>query len=295
MTTNLNRVVVSFGPECIIEHGSELLRCKIRKSAGKVVCGDFVEASDIDANSPLITRIETRENYFPRVDQNGRQRIVAANLNRIIIVVAPFPEPTRDLINRYLVAAHSVQIPAVLCINKVDLVDQDKQESWDALAASYHALGYPVVRASAKDPANIDELTELVATGTSIFVGQSGVGKSSLVNRLLPSLDLQTQSLSDSTGKGRHTTTASRLYRTPEGGGIVDSPGVWEYGIWDMEIAQVESGFVEFAPYAQQCKFANCTHIHEPKCAVEQAANEGEIAMNRLESYRRIVRVMREG
>ncbi len=281
------RVIVGHARECVVEIGSdERARVKLRRSSGHPVCGDWVEVS---ADGEQVVAIAERRNAFPRADRRGRKRIVAANLDRIVVVTAPRPEPTRDLINRYLVAAANVGIPAAVCLNKADLLGPADERHWRALARRYRGLGYPFCRSSTKRSGGLTALRRLLATGTSILVGQSGVGKSSLINRLLPGVELPTRKLSAATGKGRHTTTATTLYRLPGGGEVVDSPGVWEYGIWRMSAAEIARGFVEFAPYLGRCRFADCRHLVEPDCAIEAAARDGSIAGERLDSYRRIV------
>lgn len=279
------RVIVGHASECVVETGpGARARVNLRRSSGHPVCGDWV-----DVDGGRVVAIAERRNAFPRADRRGRKRIVAANLDRIVVVTAPRPEPTRDLINRYLVAAANVGIPAAICLNKIDLLDPTDERQWRSLALLYRRLGYPFCRSSTKRRGGMSALKRLLATGTSILVGQSGVGKSSLINRLLPGVELPTRKLSTATGKGRHTTTATTLYHLSGGGEVVDSPGVWEYGIWRMSAAEIARGFVEFAPHLGRCRFADCRHLVEPECAIESAAHAGSIAGERLASYRRIV------
>ncbi|MEM9531469.1 MAG: ribosome small subunit-dependent GTPase A [Pseudomonadota bacterium] len=281
------RVIVSHGAEIVARLDGELVSCQASRRAGRCVCGDQVQVST--DSPPRLVKIEPRESVFPRADRRGRPRVVAANLARVVVVVAPRPEPNRDLINRYLVACHSLELPVVLCVNKWDLVTDENRGPWEQRLALYHSLGYPVCRTSTKGPPELEELKPLITEGPAILVGQSGVGKSSLVNALLPDLDLRTRSISRATRKGRHTTTSTTWYHRPDGGPIIDSPGVWEYGIWDMPGEDIRAGFIEFAEHAQLCRFANCTHVAEPDCAVSAAAGRGEIDPERLASYRRIL------
>ncbi len=280
------RIITRAGQTALVEADSEVIECRLRRSVGHVVCGDFVE---FDSDKRVLTRLLARESTFARADKRGRKQIIAANLDLIVIVVAPKPEPTRDLINRYLVACHNVDTNAALFFNKTDLINEDEKETWRQREAQYRDLGHPVLSGSAKQDSEVDALRTLIGQRTAILVGQSGVGKSSLINRLLVDLDLRTRQISDSTGKGRHTTTASTLYRLPGGGAIIDSPGVWEYGIWQMEAAEVAAGFPDFQPLIGQCRFANCTHTVEPGCALDAAAKQTIIDPERLASYRRIV------
>jgi ribosome biogenesis GTPase len=286
-------VVASFGRRCLVrpDDGSPRLKCQIRRKAGQVVCGDRVSYA-ATGNEGVIEAVAERRNSFPRSDRYGRPQIVAANLDRIVVVIAPHPEPTRDLINRYLVACQVIGIPAVLCLNKQDLLTDSERQDWHDRLELYRQLDYPVLLTAAKMEQGIDPLRAELRQGVSILVGQSGVGKSSLINALVPDLDLKTREISQATGKGRHTTTASTLYRCDKDGAIVDSPGVWEYGIWRMEAAEVCSGFPEFHDYIGDCRFSNCSHIHEPGCGLVSAAEAGHISPERLESYRRIVAAM---
>ncbi|MEM7706545.1 MAG: ribosome small subunit-dependent GTPase A [Pseudomonadota bacterium] len=280
-------VIISHGPEVVVKVEDDLVACRGRRKLGKTVCGDRVWLSD--DQPPVLDGIAPRDNVFPRSDRRGRQQIVAANLARVVIVVAPKPEPTRDLINRYLVACENLELPAVICFNKADLIDAEARTGWDSQAKLYRKLGYPVVYSSTKSSPGLGELAKLLADGPSILVGQSGVGKSSLINQLLPDLALKTQAISTATAKGKHTTTATTWYDREGAGPIIDSPGVWEYGIWKMPWSDVARGFVEFSTYAQECRFSNCQHLSEPDCGVQAAADAGRIDPSRLASYRRIV------
>ncbi|MGD9021380.1 MAG: ribosome small subunit-dependent GTPase A, partial [Lysobacterales bacterium] len=205
----------------------------------------------------------------------------------------PRPLPSRDLLERYLLAVHSLGLQPVIVLNKVDL-----EIPGDASAAGvevmshmpdYEQLGYTVFHTSCKGAPGIADLHPVLKDRTSICVGQSGVGKSSLINRLLPDLDIQTGALSDTTGKGTHTTTTTMMYRLPGGGFLVDSPGVWEYGIWKLEPEALAAGFVEFAPWLGQCRFNDCRHATEPDCAIKQAVADGHILEWRYQSYLRLL------
>lgn len=279
-------VVAAYGARCLIEiDGGPRLKAQVRRRGGTPVCGDHVALEDSDRGA-VIARVLPRRNEFARADRRGDKQVIAANLDRVVIVVAPQPEPSRDLINRYLVACESLQIPAAICLNKRDQITNP--DLWARRERDYRELGYPFVQTSTKQANGLDPLSELLRDATSILVGQSGVGKSSIANRLLPDRELPTGDLSGS-GKGKHTTTATTLYHLPEGGQLMDSPGVWEYGFWKMTPGEIAAGFIEFYEYADKCRFANCIHRVEPDCAVAEAAERGEIDPGRLASYRRIV------
>ena len=287
--TGLGLVIASYGTQCRIEtETGQTISCQFRRKVGRPVCGDLV-GWQASGDSGVVEAIEPRRNCFLRTDRRGRTQIVAANLDLIVIVIAPHPEPTRDLVNRYLVACANVGVAAAICLNKQDLFDPESKQQWQHDMQPYQDLGYPLLYCSTKREGGLQALREKLSTGTSILVGQSGVGKSSIINRLLPDLDLRTQEISHATGKGRHTTTATTLYDLPGSGRIVDSPGVWEYGIWDMNATDIAAGFKEFGDFIQDCKFANCSHSVEPGCAVQTACEQGKIAPVRLASYRRIL------
>ncbi len=275
-----------FGSTCLVASDGETVKCRLRRSLSEVVCGDWVT---IDANQQLVTAHEQRLSEFARSDKRGRKQIIAANIDLIVIVVAAEPAPSKDLINRYLVACQNLRVDAAIFLNKIDLLDRMQRAAWADLQACYEQLGYPFLRGSAKQDAGLKELNATLANRTAILVGQSGVGKSSLINRLVPNLLLRTREISDSTGKGRHTTTATTLYRL-DNGAIIDSPGVWEYGIWTMTAQEVAEGFVEFAAWTQQCRFANCRHLHEPDCGLDLGVAQKAIDPARLASYRRIAK-----
>lgn len=290
-------ILVSHGNQGVAElpDGREV-QVHYRRGVGRPVCGDRVRLEEPSDHSTVVAAIEARKNQFARADARQRMQIVAANLDHVMVVVAPRPEPTRDLLERYLVAVHSLRIDPVIVVNKADLPEASRPPAESPLARldEYAALGYRVVHTSCKTEPGVDRLAEMIAGRISILVGQSGVGKSSLVNRLVPDLDVQTGALSRATGKGRHTTTFTMMYSLPggprRGGYLVDSPGVWEYGLWDLASHELESGFIEFRPYLGNCRFNDCLHDSEPGCAVKAAVESGEIAPWRHAAYRRLLR-----
>jgi ribosome biogenesis GTPase len=285
-------MLVSHGNRGIVElPGGDQLECKFRRSVGRPCCGDRVEVERADSDSAVVSTILPRDNVFIRANARQQKQIIAANLDQVLIVIAPEPEPSRDLVERYLVAVHSLGIQPLLVVNKAELLENENSELSGPLThlEDYRELGYPVVHTSCKDAPGTEKLMPLLEDRASILVGQSGVGKSSLVNALLPDLDLQTGALSRVTGKGTHTTTTTIMYRLPCSGRLIDSPGVWEYGLWQMSQPELSGGFIEFGKYSGLCKFNDCRHRSEPGCAIREAAEQSRIREWRYRSYLRLL------
>ena len=263
-------------------------RCHIRANLEGLVTGDKVIWREGDPTGVVVAQLP-RSSELVRPDPYGKLKPIAANIHQIIIVVAAAPPPHSVLIDRYLVAAEQVGIEPVILLNKTDLLnDEDSRRAAEELLAPYHDLGYRVLRASTRVDQGMDELYDALRERTSVFVGQSGVGKSSLINVLLPGVDLKVGALSEATGKGTHTTTTARLFHMECGGVLIDSPGIREFGLWHMERSQIEQGFVEFHRLSQPCKFRDCRHESEPGCAVLAALESGAINERRLESFRQL-------
>jgi len=282
---------VSYGARGVVElDGGEHIDCHFRRSVGRPCCGDHVEIEDDDAGAAVVSAILPRRNEFARADARQRKQVIAANLDRVLIVVAPAPPPSQDLVERYLVAVHSLGIDPVIVLNKVELFDPARvAEGPLAHLDDYRALGYEVHVTSCKGPPGTAGLQDALTGRVSILVGQSGVGKSSLVNALLPDLELQTGALSRVTGKGTHTTTTTIMYTLPCGGRLIDSPGVWEYGLWRLDRFELEAGFREFRDAARHCRFGDCRHAGEPGCAVRAAVDDGEVLRWRYDAYLRLL------
>jgi ribosome biogenesis GTPase len=286
-------VRVSYGSHGVVQTANgRRLDCKYRRQVGRPCCGDRVLVVLIGDDEGVVTEILPRKNRFLRADAQQKTSVVAANLDQVLIIIAPRPLPSRDIVDRYLLAVHSLDISPVIVLNKSELPIEDPDSPGGKVLtrlSDYQQLGYPVVRTSCKEAPGIDDLLPLLESRTSILVGQSGVGKSSLVRNILPDLEIQTGALSRSTGKGRHTTTTTILYDLPGAGGLMDSPGVWEYGLWNLEPEEIAQGFVEFRPFLGHCRFNNCRHLAEPGCAVKRACEEGQILAWRYAAYCRIL------
>lgn len=282
-------ITAHFGTQVAVESlAGQSQRCHLRANLEGLVTGDRVIWCAGEPTGVVVAQLD-RHSELRRPDPYGNLKPVAANIDQIFIVIAPFPEPHANLIDRYLVAAENVGIEPVILLNKTDLLQEDAalNQRMDTLLAIYPKLGYRVLRASKMGA--MEELHAALKGRTSVFVGQSGVGKSSLVNTLLPDADMRVGALSESTQKGIHTTTTAQLFHLPTGGTLIDSPGIREFGLWHMSKEQVEQGFREFQPHLGTCKFRDCQHQQEPGCAILAAAEAGDISEQRLNSYRRIV------
>lgn len=280
------RVTAVFGSRCEVEsEPNRRFECTLPRQLAPV-CGDSVTYRIKEDGEGHLVAVEPRRNSFPRVDRRGRPRVIAANLDVVLVVLACEPAPTRFIVDRYLVAIHSVGMEAVLVANKADL---DGHGELMQRLSPYAALGYPLVETCAKTELGMDQLRANLHARTGILVGQSGVGKSRIARCLLPGVDIASDALSRATGKGRHTTTTARLFHLPQGGSLVDTPGVWEYGLWQMPRETIESGFVEFRPFLGQCRFRDCRHLSEPGCAVREAGGRGDISERRMQAYRQIL------
>lgn len=284
MKTQQARVLVAHSDHGVaMNEAGQLIEFSLNRSTGRPLAGDWV---DLDASARM-SKIHERQTLFGRGDHKGLFKPTAANLDQLMIVIAPQPAPSLDLITRYLVMAELHGIRPLIVVNKKDLGIPTTPPFTDL--PDLIQLGYLVTQTSKDDEASLEALDQMVTGHTTLLAGQSGVGKSSLLNRLIPSLDALTGQLSKATGKGKHTTTTTRLYPLPQGGFLVDSPGVWEYGLWTIPTQALASAFIEFRPYIGQCKFRDCTHDHEPGCAIRCAVDAGEIAPSRHAAWRRLL------
>jgi ribosome biogenesis GTPase len=285
------RVVAAHGRHYVVQVAPQVrLHCFTRGKKSEIACGDMVVIQETATGQGVIDAVEPRRNVLSR--SNGfRTKLLAANIDAIAIVVAASPPFSEELLGRTLVAAESIEVPARVLLNKVDLADRIGAAR--ATLAPYRALGYDVVELSIKgDPAQAGAtLGPTFAGRTTLLVGQSGMGKSSLLNLLIPDAQAATREISEALQTGKHTTTDARLYAMPGAdGAVIDTPGFQEFGLAHLTPGTVERAFPEIRPLIGQCRFANCTHLHEPDCAILAARDRGEIAARRYDLFAKLTR-----
>jgi len=271
----------------VLTDDGQVLQCKVKgnfrlkgiRSTNPVAVGDRVTVT-----SAFITEIEDRRNYIIRKSQNlsKQSHIIAANVDQALLVVTVnYPQTSTTFIDRFLASAEAYRVPVILVFNKTDLTQGDEQQY---LVALYDSLGYQCLQVSAETGEGLDRLRPLLDNKTTLLSGNSGVGKSTLINRLAPGTNLRTSEISDAHHTGQHTTTFSEMI--PLGGGwLIDTPGIKGFGTFDMEPEELSSYFREIFHFSQDCRFSNCTHTHEPGCAVLQAIQDHLIAPSRYQSY----------
>lgn len=275
------------------EYSGQIFRCHLRTHLGQLVTGDKVIWRK-GKEQGVVVAVLPRTSELQRPTNHGELKPVAANIDRIVITFAIEPQPFSNLIDRYLVASELSDITPILLLNKSDLITESNKDEIDTLINRYTAIGYEVLTASTSLEHGMQALHDKLDGCTSVFVGQSGVGKSSLVNSLLPGVDIKVGELSDLTRKGKHTTTTAKLFHIPSGGDLIDSPGIREFALWHLEESKIINGFKEFLPFLGMCKFRDCKHISEPQCALLKAIEDKHISESRMESYRRIVNSLNE-
>ncbi len=293
-------VITRFGQHADIEDltSGEVHRCNLRRGIESLVSGDKViwrkGLESMAGISGVVEAVEPRHSVLTRPDYYDGLKPVAANVNQMVIVSSVLPELSLNIIDRYLIASETLGIPPLLVLNKIDLLDEQRKKEFHQILSDYSALGYEILFVSKESGEGLQLLQEKLSSKINIFVGQSGVGKSSLVNALLPEANIEEGAVSENSGLGQHTTTAARLYHFPHGGDLIDSPGVREFGLWHLDAEQVTYAFIEFRPYLGGCKFRDCKHLDDPGCLLVKAVEEGKISSSRFNNYHRIIESMTE-
>lgn len=263
-------------------------RLKGIRSTNPVAVGDRVELVVNQEGTAFITAIDDRRNYIIRKSQNlsKQSHIIAANVDQaFLIVTINYPQTSTTFIDRFLASAEAYRVPVILVFNKTDLLDEDERRYQQMMMTLYENIGYQCVAISAEKGTGVEVLESLLQGKTTVLSGNSGVGKSTLINRLVPGASLRTAEISDAHNTGQHTTTFSEMIELSCGGYLIDTPGIKGFGTFDMEPEELTSYFKEIFRFSKDCRFSNCTHTHEPGCAVLQALENHYIAQSRYQSY----------
>lgn len=263
-------------------------RLKGIRSTNPVAVGDRVEIIRNQEGTAFISAIEDRRNYIIRKSQNlsKQSHIIAANVDQaFLIVTVNYPQTSTTFIDRFLASAEAYSVPVVLVFNKTDLLSVEERHYQDMMMTLYETVGYQCVAISAEKGDGVDTLLPLLHDKITLLSGNSGVGKSTLINRILPGVNLRTAEISDSHNTGMHTTTFSEMLLLPDGGYIIDTPGIKGFGTFNMEPEEISGFFKEIFRFSKDCRFNNCTHTHEPGCAVIKAVEDHYIAASRYQSY----------
>lgn len=303
-STQTARVISHHGRQLFAEtENLERIKCKIRQNLGDIACGDYVlvqQALDAAGQTKsgeqqnVIVAVKERANLLVKTGFGGAIKPVAANIGQVAIVTAIKPRPNPYLIDRYLTAAENLPAKAIIIINKVDLMDHETKQLADDLSSLYQGIGYRVISTSIKQEIGLTEISEALSNTTSILVGLSGVGKSSIVKAILPKEEIKIGETSKTTGEGKHTTTVSAFYHLKDKGIIIDSPGVRDFTPINESISEITNGFIDVRKFNGACKFANCSHKNEPGCAMKQAVADGELNELRFNNYLRLVQEFNE-
>jgi len=279
----------------VLTDDGQLIECKIKgnfrlkgiRSTNPVAVGDRVEIVPNNEGTAFITEIEDRRNYIIRksINLSKQSHILAANVDQAILVVTVVnPQTSTTFIDRFLASAEAYRVPVILVFNKTDLLDEDTRRYQEAMVHLYQTIGYECYQISAETGEGVEALQPLLKDKITLLSGNSGVGKSTLINRLVPGASQRTAEISDAHNTGQHTTTFSEMIRLDEGW-LIDTPGIKGFGTFDMEPEELTSYFKEIFHFSQDCKFSNCTHTHEPGCAVLRALEDHYIAESRYQSY----------
>ena len=289
----------------VLTDDDQLFDCKVKgnfrlkgiRSTNPVAVGDRVQIVTNQEGTAFITEIEDRRNYIIRksINLSKQSHIIAANVDQALLVVTVnYPQTSTTFIDRFLASAEAYRVPVILVFNKTDLLDADEARYQQMMITLYETIGYQCLQVSAETGEGVEDLKKLLPGKITLLSGNSGVGKSTLINRLVPGANLRTSEISDAHNTGLHTTTFSEMIPM-EGGWVIDTPGIKGFGTFDMEPEELTSYFKEIFHYSQNCRFSNCTHTHEPGCAVLKALEDHLLSQSRYQSYLSMLNDMEEG
>ena len=297
---NKGLVIKSTGSWYLVFTDGEVIRCRIKGkfrtkdivTTSPVTVGDKVEYEMIEDGTGLITKIDERKNYIIRRSTRFHKeaQLLAANIDQVLLMISlKYPASPMEFIDRFLVTAEAYHIKSIILINKVDLLKKEDDVKLTEFKSTYNKAGYKCLEMSVPENKNVQEAYALMKGKISLIAGNSGVGKTTLINTIAPSLKLKTEEISDYHEAGKHTTTFSEIFQLNKNTYIIDSPGIKGFGLIDMEKEEIGLYFPEIFRISKECKFYNCTHLHEPGCAVIEAVKDGEIGFSRYKSYAHIM------
>ena len=282
---NIGKITSVFGKTGIVEPtGGGRLNFLVKSQKLKPVVGDNVHWNKQSDGTIVVTKIIEPNNQLERLNQYGRQQIIASNITQILLITAPLPKPNFLLIDKFILISELMECDLSIILNKIDLVEKS-----DSQFQLYQQLDYTVIKISAKKKINLNPLFNLLNQQTTVLVGQSGVGKSTIINLLIPKDKIKTEALSNKNQKGKHTTSASTMHAVEDKGYLIDTPGIENLNPKILAIKEIETGFREISSLSCECRYRDCIHINEPNCAVNQALRKNEIATQRYSNYKKLV------
>ena len=282
---NIGKITSAFGKTGIVEPtDGGRLNFLVKSQKLKPVVGDNVHWNKQSDGTIVVTKIMEPNNQLERLNQYGQQQIIASNVTQILLITAPLPKPNFLLIDKFILISELMECDLSIIFNKVDLVEKSDSEF-----ELYQKLGYPVIKISANEKINLNPLFNLLNQQTTVLVGQSGVGKSTIINLLIPKDKIRTEALSNKNQKGKHTTSASTMHAVEDKGYLIDTPGIENLNPKILDIKEIETGFREISSLSCECRYRDCIHINEPNCAVNRALTKNEIAAQRYSNYKKLV------